>query len=122
FSRDWSSDVCSSDLERATFKVAHDDVGRIIRSIIIKDGQQMGMFEAGDQTRFTLKTLQRRRIGCDGSMNHLHGDESTNAGLKGAENRRHPAFADFLYNFIGTEPSTNHVSALSGANLRCDRL
>ena len=36
-------------LERAAFQIAHDDIWRLVRAIVIVYGQQMGMLKAGDQ-------------------------------------------------------------------------
>ena len=79
-----------------------------MRAVVIVDGQQMRVFEAGNQAGFALETLDGAVIRRNRAVNDLDRHVAANAGLVGAENRRHATLADFLDDLVRAEPGTDH--------------
>jgi hypothetical protein len=71
-----------------------------MRAVVIVDGQDVGVFQTGDELRFSLKAFCRYTVNSNGLVNNLDGDIALHRLLSGAEDSCHTTGTNFFEQLI----------------------
>ena len=79
--------------ERFPLDVTHDQIGIAVMLGKIVDGDDVGMFQSGDDFGFARKAAQKRFIIFEGGVQHFDGHMAIQSGMVSFVDRGHAPFA-----------------------------
>jgi hypothetical protein len=87
-------------LQAAPGQIAHDDIGQALVLAVIVDGQDVGMFQVGDDIHLALETFVKAGVVQQMTRQHFDGNRAVHRLLAGAVHRRHAAPPDLVEDFV----------------------
>jgi len=99
--------------ERARLDVAHHQVEVAVLLAVIVDGQDVQVFQFGNDLGFLLKAFDERRVLGEMRGKHFERDVAIHRGLVSFVDGRHAAQADLVDDAIGSECFSDQVGHVS---------